>query len=107
MTDIINITGIAENIGCEQNDIKRLVSLFFSSAETTLEKYKSGVDANDIDTIYKAAHTLKGSAGTIGLTLLQNYALEVETAARNHENYDFASAYNHFKDMIASITVTE
>jgi HPt (histidine-containing phosphotransfer) domain-containing protein len=42
------------------------------------------VDSEDYETLYMAAHKLKGSSVNMGASQIVQLCLELETAARNH-----------------------
>lgn len=62
-----------------------LVRLYNSEAEGILEKLKAALQCDDSDAIRFQAHTLKGSASTVGAETASKTALEIETAAKRED----------------------
>lgn len=106
MADTINIQTLANEFEFEPEDIKRMASMFFKSTAKGLDALKQAIILNDIEAIRKAAHSIKGSAGTLRLQELHNYALEVETNARNDIPFDYSTAYTKLAGMIEEISMT-
>lgn len=104
MVDTINIQALADEFEFEADDVKQMAFMFFKSTAKGLDALQKAVILNDIDAIRKAVHSIKGSAGTLRLQELHEYALEVETNARNNEPYDYSTAYTKLAGMIEEIS---
>ena len=61
--------------------LSELFALLFESGETQLAAIRSA-DPGDFDTIMRAAHTLKGGAGSVGAIEVAHVAALIETQAR-------------------------
>jgi PAS domain S-box-containing protein len=65
---------------------ERLKLTFVKDNQNTFGEIKAAIEAEEIKTAHRLAHTLKGNAGQIGETRLQQAALEVEKLLTNEEN---------------------
>lgn len=61
--------------------VRRMGRLFVSLGEERIAAARAGVTYGDLDTIERAAHSLKSSAGNVGAVALQRHAETVERAA--------------------------
>ncbi|MBW3660756.1 MAG: Hpt domain-containing protein [Gemmatimonadetes bacterium] len=61
--------------------VRRMAGLFVSLGEERVAAARAGVEYGDLDTIERAAHSLKSSAGNVGAIELQRLAEAVERAA--------------------------
>ncbi|WP_299014005.1 TMAO reductase system sensor histidine kinase/response regulator TorS [uncultured Photobacterium sp.] len=62
--------------------VNKLIGLFVDSSSETLEKLLVAVEANKLNDVSNYAHTLKGAAGTMGLTRLHKVCMEFEKSAK-------------------------
>jgi two-component system sensor histidine kinase/response regulator len=76
---------LREAVGSDEL-VAQIVDLFLAQAATHVETIVRAIAANDTDTITRTAHTLKGSAATVGATGVARAAAALErgdlTAAR-------------------------
>ena len=61
---------------------KRLTVTYLSYAPTALAELKSALDANDLITLGRVAHSLKSSSANLGATDLSKFCRELEMAAK-------------------------
>jgi signal transduction histidine kinase/CheY-like chemotaxis protein/HPt (histidine-containing phosphotransfer) domain-containing protein len=59
--------------------------MFLESAEDVVDELRGGLDADDFERIQRAAHSLNGSAGTLGYDELSHQAGLVEAFARRQQ----------------------
>jgi CheY-like chemotaxis protein/HPt (histidine-containing phosphotransfer) domain-containing protein len=62
--------------------LDELVTVFLDSAQKHMTDMRGALDAEDSDLLARAAHTLKGSAGTLGAKPLAELCAELETGGR-------------------------
>ncbi|GAB3524971.1 TMAO reductase system sensor histidine kinase/response regulator TorS [Photobacterium alginatilyticum] len=62
--------------------VNKLISLFVDSSSETLEKLLVEIDNGNLPQVSSLAHTLKGAAGTMGLTRLHKVCLAFEKSAK-------------------------
>ncbi|MCW8330757.1 TMAO reductase system sensor histidine kinase/response regulator TorS [Photobacterium sp. SDRW27] len=62
--------------------VNKLIGLFIDSSSETLSKLLGSIAEGDLNNVSNYAHTLKGAAGTMGLTRLHKVCLAYEKAAK-------------------------
>lgn len=105
MPDTINVQALADEFDFTPEEVAKIVSMFFKSARKGLDGLSSAIALSDRDAISKAAHSIKGSAGTLRLSELHAYALKIEKAGKNAIPYDYAAAYAKLAGMINAIEI--
>ena len=66
----------------KQELYKRLLASFCKSESDVNERIRAAIEANDLETATRIAHTLKGLAGNLAATELQKHATDAEHALR-------------------------
>lgn len=64
-----------------QGFLVEMIELFLEHAPQRLAVARQSYDAGDLTTVYRAAHSLKSTAGNLGARLLQGCAAQVEERA--------------------------
>ena len=70
-----------------------LLQVFLDDLPKKLGDLERAFGTSNIDTVLRAAHSLKGACATIGAEALRQTALELETAARNGDLRAARDAY--------------
>jgi HPt (histidine-containing phosphotransfer) domain-containing protein len=78
--DQATFDGLKQAIGSEY--IAELVGAFVEEAPTLIAQLRPALEAQDIETFRRAAHSLKSNAATFGATGLFELARELELMAR-------------------------
>lgn len=63
--------------------VQKVLQLFFDNMPPELQKIKTAMSANDMETVRHAAHSIKSAAANVGAIQLSKLALAVEQAARD------------------------
>ena len=100
----MDVKGLAENLGLEEDEYLELVELFFETTESNLDKLKAGIDASDALQIIAAAHSIKGSSANLGLEEIAEVAKGVEENARQNSLEGAAEAVKLIKEQCDQIT---
>ncbi|MEI7606448.1 MAG: response regulator [Rhodospirillaceae bacterium] len=74
------LSQVIEDFGLE--DTQELVQAFIEETDQRIVDIERAVAAGDVESLEREAHTLKGNAGNIGLTAIQNLANDVVVACR-------------------------
>ncbi|RLA96559.1 MAG: hypothetical protein DRG32_05125 [Deltaproteobacteria bacterium] len=64
--------------GGDEEFLKELVGIYLSDCPEKLSKIHRAIEAQDNQTLYETAHSLKGASGNLGLTRAYELALELE-----------------------------
>jgi len=74
----------------------RMVDAFFDGATRKVEQLRHAVAGEDWSTVALIAHTLKGSAASLGLSALENRAHRLEVCARREAGSEIARDFDTF-----------
>ena len=99
----IDFDRIAEDLGFEQEELTMLVGLFLESSKEEIEKMKAALDRYDLETIYKSAHTIKGSSGNLYLQDIFEISKFIELNARKGSSIDYKSKIKELESLINAI----
>ena len=76
---------LAENLGLDEDEYMELIELFVETGLVDLDKLGSAVEREDLDEAAKAAHSLKGASGNLGLMEIYELAKSAEDKARMND----------------------
>jgi HPt (histidine-containing phosphotransfer) domain-containing protein len=71
---------LLDRLGGDETILLEIVKIFLEDTPQLLASMESAEAAGDAKTLRRLAHSLKGSAGTVGATALQASALGLEQA---------------------------
>jgi two-component system, sensor histidine kinase and response regulator len=71
---------LLERLGGDETILVEIVRVFLEDAPGQYQAMQAAAAAGDVPVLRRLAHTLKGSAGTVGATRLQDAALVLEKA---------------------------
>lgn len=66
----MNLKEIAESLGLDEDEYGQMIDLFFESGGADLKKLEAAVAKSNAKQGHAASHSLKGSAGSLGLMVL-------------------------------------
>ncbi len=99
----INLQKIADELDFDLEDIEMLIEVFLKSADETLVSMQIAIKENNLEQIFKSAHSIKGSAANLTLHKISDLAKEIEHEAREKNSLDYLSKYNELKVLINNI----
>ncbi len=79
----MDIKALADNLGLEEDEYLELADLLVETGMVDLSRMESAFKAGDCDDAAKAAHSLKGASGNLGIMDLYELAKTVEAESRN------------------------
>lgn len=100
----INYALALDRVGGDEALFKEIGHLFLSEYRELLHSLEQAVEASDAEGIHRAAHTLKGSLGTLGAEDAMKSALEMEVYGRHG---DVGGAAKHLKNLIEALHKVE
>jgi histidine phosphotransfer protein HptB len=80
----MDIKALAENLGLEEDEYLELVDLLVETGMVDLNNMESAVKAGDADAAAKAAHSIKGASGNLGVMDIFELTKSVEAELRNN-----------------------
>lgn len=99
----IDLNKIAEELDFDLEDVEMLMNLFLETSNENLNKMEIAIENNNLDDIYRLAHSIKGSAGTITLNNIYELSAFIENNARNSIQIDYKSKFIELKNLIESL----
>jgi PAS domain S-box-containing protein len=88
-------------VGGDLGLFKDLVALFHDECPGLMAEMRQAIDQNDAPCLRRAAHTLKGSAATLGAKAASEAALRLEMIGRNGDLANAAEAYQALEQALA------
>ena len=85
MSDVINLEMLEELKEIMEEEFPSLLETFVVEAARQYEEAKSAWDAQDMEVLRRAAHSLKGSSGNVGAEDLQAICADLEHSARDEQ----------------------
>ncbi len=82
---VLDYAALLESVGDSQEVLLEIVDLFRERKEQTLGEIRQSIQAGDMETLYRSAHALKGSTGTLRATAAFEAALNLEQIGRRQE----------------------
>lgn len=79
----MDVRTLAEELGLEEEDVRRLVLTFLDSTEQDLVLLGQAFSDQDAETLRATAHHIKGAAGNLELSEITKAALAIEEKARS------------------------
>ncbi len=88
-TWLIDKAIVHKTLGPDSDDLlAELIPMFFEDAARLLHQMHTAIDTNDADQLRHAAHTLKGSSASLGMTKLSNSFQEMELIGHSGDLQD-------------------
>ena len=88
--DGIDVKSALKRTGGNRKRYETLLRRFAHQQATTVEDIRKALSMGDAATAERAAHSLKGAAGTLGVSLLSEAAARAETAIKTGKGIDSA-----------------
>lgn len=89
MSTVIDMSVVDELLSlCEDGDpelLLDLIGIFLEDGPAKVQAVMDGLATNDIEKVERAAHSLKGSSGNLGATLLQATCERLQTCGRDKD----------------------
>ena len=77
----MDLKALAKNSEMEEDEFREIVELFITSTQSDLTRLQSGLAKGSVKEVAIAAHSIKGSAGMIGMMAIYEVAKRVEMKA--------------------------
>ena len=105
--DLDRILNCVEGLGHLEGDeelYREVLELFKEDAPRLMEQLQDALQANDLATVERQAHTLKSTAANIGANGVREAALEVEHSARQR---DYTAVHSCCSTLTAEFTLLQ
>ncbi len=103
----MDVKQIASRLGLEEDDIYDVLELFIQTTPSDLMKMTTGLNKQDTVQVGEAAHSLKGSTGTLGFIGISNHAQLIMKLSREKKIEDLTQTVppflNQMKDLLLEL----
>lgn len=99
----MDIKALADNLGLEEDEYLELVELLVDTGMVDLSNMESAVKAGDSDAAAKAAHSIKGASGNLGIMDIYELAKAVEGELRNNNLAGIDSQLKEIRGKLESL----
>ena len=99
----MNIKGLAENLGMDEDKYLGLIELFIDTGMANIEKLRSAIEDGNVEEAGKAVHLLGGASGNLGLMEIYDVALKCEKKIRNNSLDGLAESVQTLKEHLNSL----
>jgi len=104
MSYTVDLQKIADELDFDLEDIEMLMEVFLESSKDSLDELKGAIDSNDLETLFRSAHSIKGSAANLTLMEISDLAKEIEHSAKEQKDIDYQANYEKLKSLIEALT---
>ncbi len=99
----MNIKELSENLGLEEEEYIEMLELFLESGGADLARIEKALAEANARGIHEAAHSLKGSAGSLCLDPMFELALAIDDRSRKGELDGLASLVRELRSRYAEL----
>lgn len=78
----MDVKRLAENLGLEENEFLEMLNLFFESGGADLARLEVAIREGNAEKAHEASHSLKGSAGSLGIEKIFEIAKAIDDKDR-------------------------
>ncbi|MDH5392895.1 MAG: Hpt domain-containing protein [Gammaproteobacteria bacterium] len=96
-SDLLKLSTINELKEVLDDDIFEIYSEFRSDNQNIITQFNTAAASGNEEAVLQLAHTLKGTAGNIGLHKICNIADQLEKGIRNNSSPDISSLINQLE----------
>ncbi len=87
----------------EKKFIEQLLITFISNTETYLEQATTAFANNDLETVARRTHQIKGSASTVGVRFMPEIAAKLQKYAQQNQLQEIPKLLQQLKDILARV----
>jgi HPt (histidine-containing phosphotransfer) domain-containing protein len=92
-----------DRVGGDEELLREIAGLFLSEYPKLMDDLHQAVIEGNAERMQHAAHTLKGSLGTLGAEVSLPLALELEMKGRRHQLEGAAETYEKLRESLAKL----
>jgi histidine phosphotransfer protein HptB len=78
----MNIKELSENLGLEEDEYMEMLDLFITSGGADISRIEQALKEANARLVHEAAHSLKGSAGSLCIDTIFELALAIDDKSR-------------------------
>ncbi|MFC1769752.1 ATP-binding protein [Nitrospirota bacterium] len=99
----LNLADMGSQLSMSRSEIISLLGELLDEADSQMEIISIALEREDLDTVRREAHKLKGGAGLIGAGPLSRAAAELESHIRNNERGDVLPLASRLKENVLEL----
>lgn len=99
----MDIKALAENLGLEEDEYLELADLLVDTGMADLSTMESAIESGDLVAAAKAAHSLKGASGNLGMMDIYELARTIEAGLRNNDAGSVEGPLKEIKSKLATL----
>ena len=99
----MDVKHLASRLGLEEDDIYDVLELFIQTAPVDIMKLSAAYDSRDPVRTGEAAHSLKGSTGTLGFMDISSQAQQIMTQSREKKFEALSRSIPPFLDQVKDL----
>lgn len=99
----MNIKELADNLGLEEDEYLELADLLVDTGLVDLEKMTTAIEAGNNEEASKAAHSIKGASGNLGLMDIYELAKALEAELRNNQLDSITPKINEIREKLETL----
>ena len=99
----MDVKHLASRLGLEEDDIYDVLALFIQTAPVDIMKLSAAYNSRDPVRTGEAAHSLKGSTGTLGFMDISSQAQQIMTQSREKKFEALSRSIPPFLDQVKDL----
>jgi len=99
----MDIKALADNLGLEEDEYLELADLLVDTGMVDLANMESAVKAGDPDAAAKAAHSIKGASGNLGIMDIYELSKAIEAELRNNNLESIQGQLKEIRDKLETL----
>ena len=88
------LIALAENLRVDSEDLKEILSLFFSTIPKQIEEMKVAIEREDFRALHATSHTLKGTSANLLYDNISKTAAEIEAMCLKKATKGYTPLFN-------------
>ncbi|BBD06882.1 Hpt domain-containing protein [Desulfovibrio ferrophilus] len=101
----LNIESTLERLKGDKEFLHMLYQVFLEDLPAKIDTLDKAIQAEDLTTVHRAAHSLKGACATIGADMLHAAAHTMETTPKANGCAHLVPALDHLKKLADDLSV--
>ena len=99
----MDIKALADNLGLEEDEYLELADLLVETGMVDLSKMESAVETGNVEEAARAAHSIKGASGNLGLMDIYELAKTIEGEIRKNNLKSIENQLNVIREKLETL----
>ncbi len=102
-SNIFDMDSFLNRLGGNEELAMRIIRSFLTDIPDKIDALEHAIETQDIESVERKAHYIKGAAGTVGGNKMQEAAREIEQMASEHETDDLGSRKHNIRNEFSDL----